>query len=134
MHYLPSAASHSHLFPPSLDTQAASLYPPLPLLLPPPLTHNEQYCVQLEVSALSISATLEVPLSSQVDNEECAQVSVWVGECSVNKKIVPTKCSPVSLSHGKSLITTNLLSLILSLLRVSAAVREASSSAVHYQF
>lgn len=47
---LPSLASHSHLFPPSLDTQSSSLPPPLPLLFPPPVTHNEQYCCQLEVS------------------------------------------------------------------------------------
>ncbi|CAI8030011.1 hypothetical protein GBAR_LOCUS17015 [Geodia barretti] len=86
-------ASHSHLFPPSLDTQASSISPPLHLLLPPPLTHNEQYCVQLEV-----------------DDEGSCLVSVWVGECSVDKKIVPIKCNQVSLSHesllklGKDLV------------------------------
>jgi hypothetical protein len=75
-------ASHSHLFPPSLDTQASSISPPLHLLLPPPLTHNEQYCVQLEV-----------------DDEGSCLVRVWVGECSVDKKIVATKSNQVSLSH-----------------------------------
>ena len=44
-----------------------------------------------------------MPLSSQVGNEGRCRVSVWVGDCTVDNQNIPSKCTPVPLSHGTNL-------------------------------
>lgn len=98
MQSISSPASHSHLFPPSLETQSSSLPPPHPLLLPPPHIHNEQYCCQLEVSTHTYIHTNEIFLL-QVNSDRCL-LSVWVGECSVDRTKIAPHCSPIQLTNG----------------------------------